>query len=73
MKDFLQQHITVGDVVVYPNRKGSILWMNQAQVMDVSLKSIKVRRTEDNALKTLTRVDRVVVVTKQVEALNADV
>lgn len=67
MKDFLGQQIHVGDKVVYPNRHGSRLWMNYAEVTDVNTNGIKVRRDADGATKPLTRVDRVTVVTKQVE------
>ena len=67
MKDFLGQTIRVGDQVVYPNRHGSRLWMNYAQVTDVTGTGIKVRRDADGATKPLTRVDRVVVVTEQVK------
>ena len=66
MKDFLGQQINIGDKVVYPNRHGGDMWLNYAQVTDVNLDSIRVRRDVDNSLKPLTRVDRVVVVTKQV-------
>lgn len=73
MKDFLGQQIKVGDSVVYPNRHGSDMWLNYAQVSDVNIDSIQVRRHHDNILKPLTRVDRVVVVTIQVVGLTLDI
>lgn len=66
MKDFLGQEIRAGDTVVYPNRHGSRLWMNKAVVTEVKADgSLRVLR-EDGQTKPLTRIDRVVVVTKQV-------
>lgn len=67
MKDFLGQHISIGDSVIYPNRQKSQMWMNLASVTDVQLNLIIVRRDKDGAVKRLTRVDRVTVVTKQIE------
>ena len=83
MKDFLNQEIKVGDSIVYPNRLRSDLWMNLAKVTLVNAESVKtfkrkdgnvevitgsiqVRR-EDGTTKTITRVNRVVVVSKQIE------
>ena len=83
MKDFLNQEIKVGDSIVYPNRLRSDLWMNLAKVTHVNAESVKtfkrkdgnvevitgsiqVRR-EDGTTKTITRVNRVVVVSKQIE------
>ncbi len=64
MKDFLNQDIKIGDTIVYPNRQGSSLWMNRAQVEEVRLDSLRVRRS-DGSVKTIRRTDRVVVVTNQ--------
>lgn len=64
MKDFLNQDIKIGDTIVYPNRQGSSLWMNKAQVEEVRLDSLRVRRS-DGSVKTIRRTDRVVVVTNQ--------
>ncbi len=63
MKDFLDQEITAGDTIVYPNRQGSRMWMVKAEVLVVNeeFKRLSVRRT-DGITKTLTRVDRVTVV-----------
>lgn len=64
MKDFLGQDINVGDTIVYPNRQGSNLWMNQAQVTEVRVTGLRVQ-LPDGQIKPLQRVDRVVVVTQQ--------
>jgi len=68
MKDFLDQEITVGDEIVYPNRGGSDLWMNRATVTEVGMTNLKVQRP-DGPIKTIQRVDRVVVVTQQLAGL----
>lgn len=68
MKDFLNQTIAIGDTVVYPGRRGSSLWMNRATVIDIRVNSIRVQRVDDNVIKTLNRVDRVVVVTEQLSS-----
>ena len=65
MKDFLNQTVNVGDTIVYPGRRGPSLWMNRANVIDIRANSIRVRRVDDNAIKTIKRVDRIVVVTEQ--------
>lgn len=65
MKDFLENEINVGDTIIYPNRHGSKLWMNRAVVQEVREASLRVLRG-DGQVKTLTRIDRVTVVTKQV-------
>lgn len=72
MKDFLDQEITAGDIIVYPNRKGSDLWMVKAEVLDVQHdeRRLRVRRT-DGTVKTLTRVDRVTVVQPVLEPVVA--
>lgn len=67
MLDFLGQNILIGDSIVYPNRQKSDLWMNLATVTDVRLDLITVRRDKDGAVKRLKRIDRVVVVTTQIE------
>lgn len=68
MKDFLDQEITAGDTIVYPNRQGSSLWMVKAEVLTVNDESnrLSVRRT-DGTVKTITRVDRVTVVNPVLE------
>lgn len=68
MKDFLNQTFAVGDTVVYPGRRGSSLWMNRATVIDIRANSIRVQRVNDNVIKTLNRVDRVVIVTEQLKS-----
>ncbi len=65
MKDFLGQQIEVGDSIVYPNRQSSSLWMNFATVAELLDNSIRVRR-DDGKYKTLIRVERVTVVSKQI-------
>lgn len=72
MKDFLDQEITPGDTIVYPNRQGSDLWMVKAEVLVVNedFKRLSVRRT-DGTVKTLTRVDRVTVVQPVLEPVVA--
>lgn len=67
MLDFLGQNISIGDSVVYPNRQKSQMWMNFATVTDVRLDLITVRRDKDGAVKRLKRIDRVTVVTTQIE------
>ncbi len=73
MKDFLGQNISIGDLVVYPNRQKSDLWMNLATVTDVRLDLITVRRDKDGATKRLKRIDRVTVVTRQIEGHTVDI
>ncbi len=73
MKDFLGQNISIGDSVIYPNRQKSDLWMNLATVTDVRLDLITVRRDKDGAIKRLKRIDRVTVVTKQIEGHIVDI
>lgn len=68
MKDFLGQDINVGDTIVYPNRQGSALWMNQAMVSEVRITGLRVQ-LPDGRIKPLQRVDRIVVVTKQISGL----
>jgi len=65
MKDFLNQEINAGDVIVYPNRKRGSMWMNKATVTEKGDSALKIIR-DDGQTKTLTRIDRIVVVTKQV-------
>lgn len=60
-RDFLGQLIEVGKTVVYPGRQGSRMWMNQAQVVELKPNGIKVQRP-DGGIRTLTCLDRVVVV-----------
>lgn len=60
-QDFLGQLIIVGTTVVYPGRQGSRMWMNQAQVIEIKSNGIKVQRP-DGGIRTLTCLDRVVVV-----------
>lgn len=77
MRDFLGREIQVGDMVVYPGRQSSSLWMNSAKVEgfkqdEHGKQSIKVRvdaatgwrRTfaGRQPLVTLTVTDNVVVV-----------
>ena len=69
MRDFLNQTVDVGDTIVYPGRRGSSLWMNRAKIIDIRANSIRVQRVNDNAIKTIKRVDRVVVVTDQLLAV----
>jgi hypothetical protein len=67
MKDFLGNEIKPGDIVVYPTRQSSRMWMNRAKVTQVrSDGTLRVQRA-DGTVKPIVRVDRVVVVTKQVE------
>lgn len=46
MRDYVGTQISVGDIVVYPSRRGSSLWMNRAQVLafDWPRNRIKVKR-----------------------------
>lgn len=67
MKDFLDQEITVGDTIVYPNRGRSKLWMNRAVVTEVGMTRLKVQ-LPDGTIKPIQRVDRVVVVTLQLRS-----
>lgn len=72
MKDFLDQEITEGDTIVYPNRQGSNLWMVKAEVLEIQHdeRRLRIRRT-DGTVKTLTRVDRVTVVQPVLEPVVA--
>lgn len=67
--DFLGQEIKPGDTVVYPGRQGSRMWMNQAQVLSVDQTDrgwgVKVQRTD--GIRTLSCVDRIVVVSRSAE------
>lgn len=62
MKDFLNQEITSGDLIVYPGRQGSALWMNRAIVLGFTPKGGIRVKLSDGTTKTITRIDRVVVV-----------
>lgn len=64
VKDFRGQEIHASDVVVYPNRQGSRMWLVEARVTEVRGDSLRVQR-EDGKIKTITRIDRVVVVESQ--------
>ena len=72
MKDFLGREIQRGDIIVYPNRKSSSLWMNKARVIEVHENKLRIQRNGD-VVRPLACVDRVVVVTQQLEANNANV
>ncbi len=41
-EDFLGDEIAVGDIVVYPVRKGSRMWLVKGTVVDTTPDSIKV-------------------------------
>ena len=73
MLDFLGQAISIGDSVIYPNRQKSQMWMNLAMVTDIRLDLITVRRDKDGAIKRLKRIDRVTVVTRQIEGHVVDI
>ena len=78
MKDFLGKEIEVGDVVVYPSRGGSSMWMNKGVVVwayenaDCTYKVLRlmVEATHHNFGKyhtprTIRCVERVAVVEKK--------
>ena len=48
MKDIRGFKILRGDIVVYPGRRGSSLWMNQGEVTNITKRGIRVRRTPRN-------------------------
>ncbi len=66
MKDFLGQEISIGDIVVYPTRRRSVLIMNRAKVLSFLEKGCLHIQRDDGKIKTISRVDRVTVVTKQI-------
>lgn len=59
--DYLGQAINVGNTIVYPGRQGSRMWMNNALVIELRPNGVKVQRP-DGGIRTLTCLDRVVVV-----------
>jgi hypothetical protein len=64
--DFLGQEIQLGDIIVYPGRHGSSLWLNKSTVIAIKEDgSIRIQR-EDGIIKKMTRLDRVIVVTQQI-------
>lgn len=62
MVDFRGRDIHVGDRIVYPNRHGSTLWMNEAEVDDIYSTSIIARRIDTGRIVEIFNPDRVVVV-----------
>lgn len=60
MKDFLERTIEVGDLLVYPVRRGSDMWLTKITVTDLG--DGVVHGTNDNGRRvTVKRPDRSVV------------
>lgn len=61
--DFMGKELKPGDLIVYPCRSGSNLWMTSARIVEVieqkSENLIKARK-ENGFLVTVSRVDNVV-------------
>lgn len=62
MKDFLGVVIERGDLIVYPGRKGSHMFMNQARVVEVQKFHLIVEKEGGERQSTLSRTDLVTVV-----------
>ena len=54
-KDFLGRKISIGDWIVYPGRQGSSLWMNLAEVTDITTYHDRWRNERLPCLKVLVR------------------
>lgn len=61
MKDFLGQTIKVGDVLVYPVRRRSDMWLQKAQVLGFDQGQIKAMR-EDTVRVTLKHPETTIIV-----------
>jgi hypothetical protein len=61
--DYLGNTFTIGDEIVYPTRRGSQMKMNRATVTDVFDSVIKVRNATTGIVRSIERVDRVVIIT----------
>lgn len=64
MNDFLGNTISVGDLVVYPTRRGGTMKLNKATVVNISEAGIKIRWDSSNRTKVLPHNNRLVVVTE---------
>jgi len=53
MEDFNGRVILIGDKIVYAGRKGSLLWLTHATVLDVFHDTIRVQPTYSNKPVTL--------------------
>lgn len=62
--DFLGKEIRVGDLVVWPGRKGSSLWMNSGKV--IALETVEDNWTGEESIKltALNKNDRPVILTE---------
>lgn len=58
--DYLGQVIETGDLIVYPGRHGSQLWISKAVVLDVNEDASLTVETESGIRKKIVRTDRVV-------------
>ena len=73
--DFLGREIKVGDFVVYPGRRGSDMWLVKSHVISVEKRTYDLCREgwalkvqhPSGAIRMMTNIDRVVVVTSLVE------
>jgi len=72
-KDFLGQVIRVGDTIVYPGRQGSSMWLNKAEVLEISwaestgpkvVYTLSIVRS-DGRRAQITKLNRVVVVERK--------
>jgi len=72
IKDILGVELRVGDVIAYPGRRGSRMWMNVGSIVNFgsykylgyddidSMKTIIVKKSCTKGIGTITRIDRVV-------------
>jgi hypothetical protein len=49
MKDILGREVNVGDIIAYPGRQSSNLWLNVAKILAFEEKSIKVQPIPNNS------------------------
>lgn len=68
MKDILGREIKVGQIVAYPVRQSSSMWMSYGEVKEIGEKTIKVMPSRGRwgtqplgKLATTSRIDRVVI------------
>lgn len=62
MTDFRGTEITKGATVVYPNRQGSALWMNEGTVTAIVPFGIEVQRKDTARKVMISETQRVVVI-----------
>ena len=48
MRDFFERLIRVDDIIVYPVRQGSRLWIEKAKVYDMHEDTLKIEKSNGN-------------------------